>query len=144
MERFTVGEVLLPGWAYLQGQIDDCLGQLDPAKPCMAWDPKRERPALRYGPHTLLDALWLQFADAVDRDKVFGQCQECGKWFEIAPDAARTHRRFCSNSCRGKAYRERQDKARQLFTVGKTFEEIADELDSDVATVRRWITGSKE
>jgi hypothetical protein len=38
-----------------------------------------------------------------------------------------------------------QGRARQLFTVEKkTFEEIAEELDSDPATVRRWITGIKD
>ena len=38
-----------------------------------------------------------------------------------------------------------QGRARQLYTAEKkTFEEIAEELDSDVATVRRWITGIKE
>jgi hypothetical protein len=38
-----------------------------------------------------------------------------------------------------------QGRARQLYTgEKKTFEEIAEELDSDVATVRRWITGIKE
>jgi hypothetical protein len=58
---------------------------------------------------------------------------------------ARSHRRFCSNACKTKAHRNKQDRARQLFTVEKkTFEEIAKELDSDVATVRRWITGIKE
>jgi len=32
----------------------------------------------------------------------------------------------------------------RLRTAGKTFEEIAEELESDVATVRRWITGFRE
>jgi hypothetical protein len=58
---------------------------------------------------------------------------------------ARSHRRFCSNACKTKAHRNKQDRARQLFTVkNMTFEEIAGELDSDVATVKRWITGIKE
>ena len=38
-----------------------------------------------------------------------------------------------------------QGRARQLYTAEKkTFEEIAQELDSDEATVKRWITGIKE
>ena len=99
---------------------------------------------LRIMAQNLYSGVWLQFADAVTNDRIFSRCRECGKWFEVAPEVARSHRRFCSNSCRSKAYRQRQDRARQLFTAKKSFEEIAEELDSDVATVKKWITGLRE
>jgi hypothetical protein len=88
--------------------------------------------------------VWLQFATVVSENLVYGRCPECGTWFEVAPNAARSSRRFCSTGCRSKAYRERQDRARQLHTAGKTFEEIAAELESDAATVRKWVTGFRE
>ena len=93
---------------------------------------------------SLLGAVWFQLADAVTHDRVFSSCRECQKWFAVGPEVARSNRRFCSNACRSKAYRERQDRARRMCTAGKTFEEIAEALDSDVPTVRRWITGLKE
>jgi hypothetical protein len=142
---FEVGDPVVPAWTYLKGEIDTQLHHVAAEIAAeMAWDARRKRPALRFVAPTLLAAVWLQFADAVSNDRTFSRCRECGRWFEVAPDAARTHRRFCSNKCRSKAYRERQDRARQLFAAGKTFEEIAEELESDAATVRRWITGQKE
>ena len=110
----------------------------------MAWDEGRQRPAMRLVAPTLRSAVWLQLADAVANDLTFSRCRECGRWFEVAPDVARSHRRFCTNACRSKAYRHRQDRARRMFMDQKTFEEIAEELESDVWTVRRWITGSEE
>ncbi|MBM4073197.1 MAG: hypothetical protein FJ271_30380 [Planctomycetes bacterium] len=145
LPEFTERDPLLPAWRYLEREIDDHLHHTnDQSEPAMGWDARRARPVRQAVCHTLLSAVWLQFADAVSNDSTFSKCRECGKWFEIAPDAARSHRRFCSNSCRSKAYRGRQDKARQLFVQKMTFEEIAEELDSDVPTVRRWITGSKD
>jgi hypothetical protein len=145
LERFEPGDPVLPGWTYLQQALDGQLFQVgDDVLTGMTWDAARGRPSLALEAHTLVAAVWAQFSEAVGNDRRFSRCRECGTWFEIAPDAARSHRRFCSNSCRSKAYRERQDRARQLFTAGKAFAEIAEELDSDEATVRRWVTGVKE
>src|SRR5207253_1626368 len=36
---------------------------------------------LRFTPAALLDALWLQFACAIDGNKDYRQCQECKRWF---------------------------------------------------------------
>ncbi len=93
---------------------------------------------------TLLTAVLYQLADAVDNDRTFARCLHCGKPFLVAPDAARTHRRFCSTSCRLKAYRGRMELARRMHAGGKTFEEIAEELGADVATIKAWITGLRE
>jgi hypothetical protein len=138
---------LIPvGWHYLQEDIGFRLNHVAGEVPTgMVWDAERQRPILQLEAPTLLAAVWLQFAEAVTYDRTFNRCRTCGRWFEVAPDLVRAHRRFCSNACRFKAYRGRQDRARQLFTVeNMTFEEIAQELDSDVATVKRWITGIKE
>jgi hypothetical protein len=145
LETFPVDDPVLPGWVYLQREIDLHLHHVADEIPTrMVWNGKRNRPALGLVAPTLLAAVWLQFADAVSNDRTYSRCRECGKWFEVAPDAARTHRRFCSNGCRSKAYRQRQDRSRQLHAAGKPFEEIAQGLDADVAAVKRWITGVKE
>jgi hypothetical protein len=144
-ERVRQGDVLLPAQRYLQAQLAHFFLHREVAlRLDMGWDDRRRRPRL-VAEYTSMDAaVWGQFASAVSEDRSFAQCRECATWFEVAPDAARTNRRFCSNSCRSKAYRERQDRARRLFMARRTFEQIAEELDSDLATVKRWITGSKE
>jgi hypothetical protein len=146
LAQFEVGDPVLPAWLYLRQEIATHLDHLaQEMVPTMVWDPGTKRPVLAHEAPTLASAVWFQFAQALTHDKVFSQCRTCGKWFEVAPEVARSHRRYCSNSCRSKGFRERQDRARQLFMSKKmTFEQIAEELDSDVATVKRWITGLKE
>src|SRR5262249_51336707 len=104
LETFEPGDPIRPGWAHLQSAL--ALGLYHTAEesaPLMDWDAKRGRPVLGFVAPTLLAAIWLQLADAVSNDRTFNRCRECRRFFEVAPDAARTHRRFCSNSCRSKA-----------------------------------------
>jgi hypothetical protein len=144
LAAFRPDDPLLPAWAFLQQDLERHLFNAKVEfSAAMPWDTKRQRPALRLEALTLLSAVYFQLADAVSNDRTFSRCRQCGRWFAVAPEAARSHRRFCSDGCRSKAYRGRQDRARQLFMAKKTFEEIAAELDSDVSTVKVWITGFK-
>jgi hypothetical protein len=136
-------DVVTPGWVYLRREIDRHLQGAQIAAGA-SWDTREGRPALRLEAQTLLSGAWLQFAEAVASDRHFERCRECGELIVVHPDVARSHRRFCSDACRMKAYRQRQDRARQMFAAKKTYAQIAKELDSDIGTVRRWITGSKE
>jgi hypothetical protein len=145
LQEFRAGDVVQPAKAYLQAQLDRNLrGAAGPVGVGMRWDSRRGHPALSYRCPTLLSAVWLQFATAVNENVGHGRCRECGTWFVVAPNAARSSRMFCSTGCRSKAYRERQERARQLHAAKKSFAAIAAELGSDVATVRKWITGLKE
>ena len=109
------------------------------------WNPGEDQlPSLCPKPKDLQTALWVQFADAVQNNTEFRRCRVCNKWLAIARGEHRTNRGFCSSACRSKLYRQRQDQARQLFADGKSMEDIATELESDLATVRRWITGRKD
>jgi hypothetical protein len=145
LESFRPDDPILPAKTYLHDQLAAALfNATDDVRVTMTWDSRREHPAVAYECPSLMSAVWLQFATVVSENLTYGRCLECGKWFEVAPNASRASRRFCSTACRSKAYRERQDWARQLFMTAKTFEQIAQELDSDVATVRRWITGIKD
>jgi hypothetical protein len=101
-------------------------------------------PAVRHVPGSLAGALWLQFAEAASARKRFRTCKECGRWFEIPLRGARISREYCSNACRSRAYRGRQERARQLYAEGKSFKEIAREFDTDVRTVKKWVASSKE
>jgi hypothetical protein len=141
---FEPGDVLRPARAYLQQRLDQQLQRhAGGTSPRLAWGTARGDLSLRFAAADLGAALWLQLADAVANGRAFDRCRTCEKWFEVSPDTARSHRRFCSDACRVKAYRGRQGLARRLYhEEGKGLEEIAEELDSRVATVRRWIMGA--
>ena len=69
-----------------------------------------EDPSFRmyHGPPDLRTALWLQFGEAAAYEKVFGTCQTCSAAFELKPPQTRSNRKFCSDWCRTKAYRDRK------------------------------------
>jgi hypothetical protein len=137
LERFVPGDLIKPALHYVQSTINEKLEGR--AVPRLLWDTKRERLGLYIVPEGLIGALWLQFARAVERDSRFRQCAECGIWFELAPGTARADKQFCSTACRTKAYRKRQAEAARLHGEGRSFEDIARELESDPDTVRGWI-----
>ena len=56
---------------------------------------------LRLQPPSLLDAIWLQFGQAITSNADLKSCDQCGKWFEAgAGSGRRADARFCSNKCR--------------------------------------------
>ena len=59
-------------------------------------------------PKTLLSAMWLQLALAVEGLVNFGRCQQCKALIEVAPGSNRPDRKYCSDACRMRAYRERK------------------------------------
>lgn len=63
---------------------------------------------LSFLPLNLAGALWLQFALAVVGDYDYRSCEHCGKPFLVGPDANRTHRRYCKDSCKTMASRKRR------------------------------------
>jgi hypothetical protein len=87
----------------------------------------------------LLSALWLQFAFAVAGDKQYRRCEVCQRAFELAPGENRADRRFCSDKCRIRAYRQRKARAIEMRAAGAQLRKIARELDTDVATVCVWV-----
>jgi hypothetical protein len=100
------------------------------------------RPKVILEPQSLLGAMWLQFAAAVDARKAFLKCARCGAPFEVSRDVAgrRTDARFCSDRCRVGYYRDRIDQARRLGAKGMTAGRIARELGTDTDTVRGWLS----
>ena len=140
-ERLTPGDVLLPALVYLQRRINE---QLDVTSfPRLLWDQGGQL-RLRLAPGDLINMLWLQFADSVSGKASYRACLSCGRWVRVGPDAARTSRLYCSNACRTRGLRQRQQTARVLHAEGKPIEAIAEELDSDVPTVTKWVAGGQE
>jgi hypothetical protein len=121
-------------------QVEEALFHLeDRLRVGSEWDGVVNRAVPTVEADCLLPALWWQTARAVWSDPTFHRCPVCDTWFEVAVGAARSHRRFCSNACRTRAHRGRQDEARRLHADGKTLREIAAALDADPAAVRGWI-----
>lgn len=58
-------------------------------------------------PRGLIGGLWLQAALAIGGDKAFNRCQVCGTWFEVMTRQGRKDKRYCSDACRMRAYRQR-------------------------------------
>ncbi len=92
-------------------------------------------------PKSLLGAMWLQFAIAVHGSKTFPECLQCGAPFEISRDLTGKKKgaQFCSTRCRVTHYRNRIERARQLGHDGKSPQQIARELGTEVRTVRAWM-----
>jgi hypothetical protein len=57
---------------------------------------------LQAEPSNLLDALWLQFAQATSKG-LANRCEQCGKLYATGPDTKRRrHTKFCSVKCKTK------------------------------------------
>lgn len=140
--QWADGDRMLPALFFLADEINKQLGFQGGLQ--MMWDPQRKQLALRLPVPTLRDLLWTQFAEAIISKRNFRKCKTCGTWFELLPGLARTNRLFCSEGCRSKLYRNRQEVARRLHAEGKSVKEIAQHLGSDVRTVKGWVSTKKE
>jgi hypothetical protein len=112
----------------------------------LLYDPETGKRAMHFVPRNLLSVLWLQFAQAIEGDRQYRACKECGKWFGISLEGdGRSNRRlFCSDPCKSKDYRRRKERSRVLKGEGKSAAEIAEELETELKTVKGWIKGNKE
>jgi hypothetical protein len=57
------------------------------------------RDRLQVEPNSLLDALWLQYADAKSRGDT-ERCQQCNEQFQTGRGHRRSRSKFCSDKCR--------------------------------------------
>lgn len=106
---------------------------------------KAGEPKLTLEPLSLISAMWLQLALAITGDKRFEACKFCRRMFEISTEQTgfRSHREFCTDSCKTKDYRKRKRSALRLAEGGKLSAEIADKTGTDAATVKAWLKASK-
>jgi hypothetical protein len=55
-------------------------------------------------PKSLLGAIWLQAAQAIEANKAYGRCRQCRSWFEVPPELVALGKRkdlgYCSVACR--------------------------------------------
>lgn len=94
-------------------------------------------------PDSLVSAMWYQVTQLVVGHKEFRCCARsgCDAWIEISLGltGSRSSKRYCTDGCRMKAYRMRQEQARELKRQGMSLREIAHALGSDTHTVRSWL-----
>jgi hypothetical protein len=90
-------------------------------------------------PSNLLGAIWLQVAHFAQGQCLHKPCAVCSKWMAIEPGVNRADRTYCGDVCRSRALRRRRADARKLRAEGATVSGIAKALESDAATVRRWL-----
>lgn len=89
-------------------------------------------------PDSLIGALWLQVAEAVQEGKEYRKCRQCSKTFELDPATHRRNAYYCSDKCRQREYRMRTQ-ARKLHQEGCSDDEIAARLEVNEETVERWL-----
>jgi hypothetical protein len=112
--------------------------------PMLYWDGKRTQPVRLEMPRSLLGVVYTQLAQAIAGHRKSRQCSVCGKWFDLGLGAARGHRRVCSDTCRVRAYRIRQEQARNMHAGGRSVKQIARELNTTVDKISKWIQQGKE
>jgi transposase len=47
---------------------------------------------------------------------------------------------FCQDACKSKDYRDRKAKAQEMAAEGMSAKATAEEIQTDVATVKKWIS----
>jgi hypothetical protein len=143
LDLFKPGDVLMPASFLAQRWINEHLrGQVAPQ---VLYDLELGKRVLQIIPDTLLSAMWLQFAQAIDGNRKHRACRECGKWFEISTEGTgfRVNREFCSDPCKSKDYRSRKSEALRLKSEGKSVAIIAKALDTPADTIKKWTTKRK-
>ena len=136
LKLFTPGNPMMPGYYYLQRVVNRQL-MTHSTTPRLLWDTER-RLQLFITPSSLIGALWLQFATAIEGDRKYRTCDHCHNWFEKGAKV-RADAKFCSSNCRQKAYRRNQAEARELSEKGMPASQIARRLGSEIKTVKGWI-----
>ena len=103
-------------------------------------------PKITFEPLTLISAMWLQLASALTVGKCFVTCKFCKRMFEISTEQTgfRSHREFCTDSCKTLHYRHRKRTAIQLAGRGMPVAAIADRIQTNKATVAKWLAELKK
>jgi len=96
---------------------------------------------LEIAPKDLITAMWFQFGQTISERKTHRQCEVCSRYFEVAPEVARSDRRYCGGPCRNRALRRRQKKAKELRMAGQTLRQISREIGSEMEIVKKWVKG---
>jgi hypothetical protein len=136
-----VSDLVTPAGLFLSKWVTQSLqGAVSPE---IKYDKEHRRLNLQIVPKTLLAALWLQFAKAIDTDKTYRRCKACPRWFEVSAGKSRTDRLFCSDPCKSRDYRAKKQEALRLRGEKWTPLQIAKKLGTTSEMVKRWLEEDK-
>ncbi len=104
------------------------------------------RVRIAFGVRRQIDAMWIQFAMAIESMKELRECQECGEPLDVSngPNSHRIDVMFCSSACTMRDYRRRRKQAIALRKAGQNLREIAKVLRTDTKTVKGWLKAKDE
>lgn len=110
-------EICHLAWHQVEQEVTVHLRTL--TEPCLVYSDSVQRPMLHFVPKTLLGALWLQLAWAIDGRKDFRRCRSCRDWFAVGHDAREftAARVFCSDGCRVRENRRKKRPREQTIEV---------------------------
>lgn len=101
------GDYERAAWCYLANAVNQSLAPVErnPQRllsPRLVFEQHHPiRVGLRFAPHTLLGAMWLQFAQAIGQGREYRKCLFCGGEFIVGSGSKRNKKRqYCKNSCR--------------------------------------------
>lgn len=84
-----------------------------------------EVPVTQYAPSCLLAALWLQAQQAMVSKASFKSCVECGMPFEVSKNGRRRQATYCSNACKSRHQRVKQERIEALLKTDTATADIA-------------------
>jgi len=84
--------------------------------------------------------LWLQLALAVDGNRQYRRCRECGKLYE----RARSDREYCGDACKQRAHRKKVAKAVAAVGEGQPVDEVAKSFGTKAETLEGWVKAAKK
>ena len=97
LETMPYPELVQPAMHHLQRLVNENQRKY-PSGTKLVWT--RGELRIFIWPPSLIAAMWLQFALAIDGDRQYRTCAECGRWFEIGGGIKRTDSETCDASCR--------------------------------------------
>ena len=93
-----------PRWESLASKINQNISDV---RPVFTFGMLEDGLSVQLMPTNLLEAMWLQFGQAVESNKAFRRCPQCVTWFEVSHKVARFDKVFCTGACKARAYRQR-------------------------------------
>lgn len=107
----------------------------------LVWHDEWRQYTLRLVPNDLLGAMWLQFTEAIAKNRDYAKCESCGRWMEISTQqsGATARRRFCSDRCRLQSHRKQRRAVLALAEAGISIPEIARRTGKEARQVRTWV-----
>jgi hypothetical protein len=133
--RFTPGDLVQPALYFLQRAVNTELERHTTAR--LLWDASKL--VMRISAKSLIGAIWLQLARAIEGGRDHRQCQYCRNWIEVGGNrTARADSKFCSATCKANAHRRKKEEVRRLYAAGKPVREIADQMGVDDRKIREW------